>query len=111
VKDESITKRADMLVADKNAVTYGAGGAIGSAVACAFARERDTSVSDRPHPRPSRGRRQGSVAEGGAAEAAQVDALDEHAIEDHLAAVIATNAIDVSFEAISAQTPSQEVRR
>jgi NADP-dependent 3-hydroxy acid dehydrogenase YdfG len=106
VKDESMTKRADMLVADKNAVTYGAGGAIGSAVACAFAREGTRAfLTGRTLDRVE------AVAEGGAAEAAQVDALDEHAIEDHLAAVIATNAIDVSFEAISAQTPSQEVRR
>jgi hypothetical protein len=42
------------------------------------------------------------VAAGGAAEAAQVDALDERAVEEHIAAVVKqTGTIDISFNAIT----------
>jgi NAD(P)-dependent dehydrogenase (short-subunit alcohol dehydrogenase family) len=41
------------------------------------------------------------VAAGGAAEAGQVDALDEHAVEQHLAAVVQkAGKIDISFNAL-----------
>src|SRR6266542_2777011 len=69
------------LLLDKNAVVYGAGGAIGGAVARTFARE--------------------IVATGGVAETAQVDALDEHAVGQHVDAVTAkTGRIDVLFNAV-----------
>jgi NADP-dependent 3-hydroxy acid dehydrogenase YdfG len=45
------------------------------------------------------------AAEGGVAEAAQVDALDDHAVNDHLAAVAAAGGIDVSFNTIG---PAQQ---
>jgi NAD(P)-dependent dehydrogenase (short-subunit alcohol dehydrogenase family) len=90
-----------MLLTKKNAVIYGAGGAIGSAVARAFAREGARVFLT--------GRRLASVdavardivAAGGAAEAAEVDALDERAVDEHLRAVVKkAGKIDVSFNAI-----------
>jgi NAD(P)-dependent dehydrogenase (short-subunit alcohol dehydrogenase family) len=91
----------EMLLEDKTAVVYAAGGAIGGAVSRAFAREgarifltgRDVAKLD-------------AVAEevagaGGVAETAEVDALDEKAVEEHLAGVVAkVGAIDISFNAI-----------
>jgi hypothetical protein len=42
------------------------------------------------------------VAAGGTAEAPQVDALDESAVEEHIAAVVKTaGTVDISFNAIS----------
>jgi 3-oxoacyl-[acyl-carrier protein] reductase len=91
-----------MLLEGKNAVVYGAGGRIGGAVASAFAREgarvflagRTLSRLDEVA---------GEIASaGGTAETAQVDALDEQAVDGHADAVAATaGAIDVSFNAIS----------
>jgi NAD(P)-dependent dehydrogenase (short-subunit alcohol dehydrogenase family) len=92
-----------MLLKNKTAVIYGAGGAVGGAVARAFAREGAkvfltgrtlTSVQATTHD---------IIAAGGVAEAAHVDAMDEKANEDHLAAVTGkTGGIDVSFNAITA---------
>lgn len=90
-----------MLLEDKNAVIYGAGGAIGAAVARAFAREGATLFLT--------GRNQAKVesvagnirSAGGRAEVAEVDALDEQAIDRHLSAVTAkAGAIDISFNAV-----------
>jgi NAD(P)-dependent dehydrogenase (short-subunit alcohol dehydrogenase family) len=81
-----------MMLENKNAVIYGAGGAIGGAVARTFAREgaklfltgRDVAKLD------------AVAGELGAAGTAQVDALDERAVEEHLDAV---GAVDISFNA------------
>ena len=75
-----------MMLENKTAVIYGAGGAIGGAVARAFAREgarvvltgRDAAKLEGQH-------------------TAQVDALDERAVEEHLDTV---GRVDVSFNAI-----------
>jgi len=92
----------DMLLTNKNAVIYGAGGAIGGAIARAFAREGAKVFLT--------GRRLASVdavasdifAAGGVAETAQVDALDELAVEKHLSAVVEkAGGIDISVNAIS----------
>jgi len=90
-----------MLLEGKTAVIYAAGGAIGGAVARSFAREgakvfltgRDVGKVDAVA---------GEIgAAGGVAETAEVDALDENAVEEHLAAVIETaRAVDISFNAI-----------
>ena len=90
-----------MLLENKNAVIYGAGGAIGAAVAGSFAREGARVFLT--------GRTLASVeavakdisAAGGVAEAAQVDASDKAAVEDHIAAVAdKAGKIDISFNAI-----------
>jgi len=90
-----------MLLEKKNAVIYGAGGAIGGAVARAFAREGARVFLT--------GRRLDSVAvlareiqdAGGYAEAAQVDALDVLAIEKHLSTMAEkVGSIDISINTI-----------
>ena len=90
-----------MLLKDKNAVIYGAGGRIGSTVARAFAREGATVfLTGRTLPKLEALAAEISVA-GGAAEAAHVDALDPHAIEQHLAAIVQkAGRIDISFNAV-----------
>jgi NAD(P)-dependent dehydrogenase (short-subunit alcohol dehydrogenase family) len=93
-----------MLLENKNAVIYGAGGAVGSAVARAFAREgaqvflagRTLTTID-------------NVAEeinaaGGMVATAEVDALDEEAVEKHVVAVAEkAGSIDILFNAIGMQ--------
>jgi 3-oxoacyl-[acyl-carrier protein] reductase len=92
-----------MLLENKSAVIYGAGGAIGGAVARTFAREgarlflagRTLATLDAVA--------RDIAAAGGAAETAQVDALDEPSIQKYIAAVAKkAGGIDVSFNAIPA---------
>jgi 3-oxoacyl-[acyl-carrier protein] reductase len=91
-----------MLLESKNAVIYGAGGAIGGAVARAFAREgARVFLAGR-----NLGKLEGVAAEvraaGGTAEAAIVDALDEKAVDEHAEAVAAeAGSVDISFNLIT----------
>jgi 3-oxoacyl-[acyl-carrier protein] reductase len=91
----------DRLLTDKVAVVHGAGGAIGSAVAHAFAREgARVYASGRTLDRVQKVADE-IVAAGGSAEAAQVDALDEEAVDRHLAEVVEkSGGVDVSINAI-----------
>ena len=90
-----------MLLQDKVAVIYGAGGAIGGAVARAFAREGATVFLTGRQLAPVEAVAKEIVAAGGAAEAAQVDALDEQAIDQHLQSVVDTvGRVDLSFDAV-----------
>jgi NAD(P)-dependent dehydrogenase (short-subunit alcohol dehydrogenase family) len=91
-----------MLLEGKNAVIYGGGGSIGGAVARAFAREgARVFLAGRTRAKLEK------VAEeirsaGGVAETAEVDALDESAVDEHADAVAAqAGGIDVSFNLIS----------
>lgn len=87
-----------MQLKDKYAIVYGGAGAVGSAVARAFAREGATVFLA--------GRTLAGVEAvardiGGTAEAAEVDALDERAIEKHLNSIIGeVGRIDISFNAV-----------
>ena len=69
-----------MLLTDKNAVIYGAGGSIGSAVACAFAREGTNVFLVSRTPSTLDAVAAEITAAGGTAEVARVDALDPQAI-------------------------------
>lgn len=91
-----------MLLENKTAVIYGASGAIGGAVARTFAREgAKVFLSGRTLGKVERVAQE-IVAAGGAAGAFQVDALDEAAVEGHVAKVFeATGRLDVSFNAIT----------
>jgi NAD(P)-dependent dehydrogenase (short-subunit alcohol dehydrogenase family) len=90
-----------MLLQDKVAVIYGAGGAIGGAVARAFAREGATVFLTGRQLAPVEAVAKEIVAAGGAAEAAQVDAVDEQAIDQHLQSVVDTvGRVDLSFDAV-----------
>ena len=91
-----------MLLENKSAVVYGAGGAIGGAVARAFAREgARVFLAGRTLATLDRVAEEISTA-GRAAETAQVDALDERTVEEHVGGVVEqAGSIDVSFNAIS----------
>jgi NADP-dependent 3-hydroxy acid dehydrogenase YdfG len=72
-----------MMLKDKVAVIYGAGGAIGSAVTRAFASEGAELFLTGRHLAPLEAVAKDVVAAGGSAEAAEVDALDEQAVDTH----------------------------
>src|SRR5689334_13430846 len=90
-----------MLLENKVAVIYGAGGAIGSAVARAFAAEgAKVFVTGRRRESVQAVARE-LVSGGRIVEAAEVDALDERAVDAHLGSVIEkTRRVDISFNAI-----------
>jgi 3-oxoacyl-[acyl-carrier protein] reductase len=91
-----------VLLEDRNAVIYGAGGSIGRTVALAFARE-----GARVHLAGRTASKLEAVAAeireaGGAAEVAELDALDEQAVDEHADALAArAGSIDVSLNVIS----------
>jgi NAD(P)-dependent dehydrogenase (short-subunit alcohol dehydrogenase family) len=90
-----------MLLEDKTAVVYGAGGAIGGAVARSFAREGSRLFLTGPNVAKVDAVAQEIVAAGGLAETAQVDALDEKAVDGHLDTVVEkAGGVDISFNAI-----------
>jgi NAD(P)-dependent dehydrogenase (short-subunit alcohol dehydrogenase family) len=102
-----------MLLEQKVAVVYGAGGPIGGAMARAFAREED--------PRSLAGRTREPLdrlaeeirGQGGEASAAAVDALDERGVDDYVDAVVArAGRLDVSCNVIGygdVQRPLTEI--
>jgi NAD(P)-dependent dehydrogenase (short-subunit alcohol dehydrogenase family) len=90
-----------MLLNDKVAVIYGAGGDIGGAVARAFAREGARLFLTGHKLAPVDAVAKEIVAAGGSAQAAAVDALDEQAVEEHLQSVVDTaGRVDISFNAV-----------
>ena len=90
-----------MLLTNKVAVVYGAGGAVGSIVARTFAKEGARVFATGRRPEPVERVVKEIVADGGVAQAAQVDALDETAVERHLDDVIkSAGRVDISFNAI-----------
>src|ERR1035441_7009860 len=89
------------ILQNKNAIIYGAGGSLGSAVAKAFA-DAGAKVF-------LTGRKISSVQKvadeiiksGGKAEANEVDALDEKAINEHIESVVRkAGTVDISFNAV-----------
>ncbi|MFG3584462.1 SDR family NAD(P)-dependent oxidoreductase [Streptomyces sp. NPDC047990] len=87
-----------MLLTDKTAIVYGAGGSIGGAVARTFARE-----GARVHLVGRTGETLDAVAKditaaGGHAGTAVLDALDEAAVEAHVASL---DAVDISFNLVT----------
>src|SRR5690242_19089509 len=102
-----------MLLENKVAVIYDAGGAIGGAVARAFAREGARVFLA--------GRTQAKLdavaaairAQGGVADTAVLDALDQQAVDAYVDAVVAqARAVDISFNLISygdVQDPLMEI--
>ena len=89
------------MLKNKVAVIYGAAGAIGGAVARAFAREGAKLFLTGRLRAPVAAVAKEVVSAGGIAEAAEVDALDEQAVDQHLAAVIEkAGRVDISFNAV-----------
>jgi NAD(P)-dependent dehydrogenase (short-subunit alcohol dehydrogenase family) len=94
-------KEPAMMLKDKVAVIYGAGGAIGSAVARAFASEGANLFLTGRLQAPVEAVAKEVASAGGSAEAAQVDALDEQAVDKHLQSVIdQAGRVDISFNAV-----------
>lgn len=90
-----------MMLKNKVAVIYGAAGAIGGGVARAFAADGATVFLTGRELAPVELLAKDIVAGGGSAEAAQVDALDEHAVDEHLQSVIdQAGRVDISFNAV-----------
>ena len=90
-----------MMLQDKVAVIYGAGGAIGGAVARAFGSEGARLFLTGRHRAPVEIVAKDIVSAGGYAEAAEIDALDEEAVDRHLRyAAGMTGRVDISFNAV-----------
>ena len=89
------------MLKNKIAVIYGASGGIGGAVARAFAHDgARVFLTGRDHASVD-ALAKDIVSTGGSAAAAQVDALDEQAIDTHLQSVIDTAGhVDISFNAV-----------
>lgn len=95
-----------MMLQKKVAVVYGAGGDIGGAVARAFAREGARVFMSGRTLRKVEAIAASIRDGGGVAEAAEVDALDEQAVERHVAAIAEkAGGIDISFNAIATARP------
>ena len=94
-----------MMLNDKVAVIYGAGGAIGGAVALAFAREGAKVFLTGRRMDAVEAVAQDVISAGGSAEAVEVDALDEQAVDKHLRSVInKAGRLDISFNAVGIPT-------
>jgi NADP-dependent 3-hydroxy acid dehydrogenase YdfG len=93
------------MLENKNAVIYGAGGSIGSAVAREFSRE-GARVFLVGHTRENLETLANDIkADRGAAEVGVLDALDEQAVDEHAQAVVSqAGSIDVSFNLITRGT-------
>jgi NAD(P)-dependent dehydrogenase (short-subunit alcohol dehydrogenase family) len=90
-----------MMLENKVAVIYGAGGAIGSAAARAFAADGANVFLTGRHLAPVELVAKDVASAGGSAHAAEVDALDEQAVDNHLQAVIEkAGRLDISLNAI-----------
>ncbi len=97
-----------MILKNKIAVIYGAGGTIGGAVARAFAREGAKVFLTGRLRAPVEAVARDIVSGGGSAEAAEVDALAEQAVADHLKTVIdRADRVDISFNAVG--VPNTEI--
>ena len=94
-------KELEMILKDKVAVIYGAGGAIGRGVARAFALEGANAFLTGRHLAPVEAVAREVVSAGGSAEAAEVDALDEQGVDEHLQSVIDNaGSVDISVNAV-----------
>lgn len=91
-----------MLLENKNAIIYGAGGSVGSAVARAFARE-GARLFLAGRTRATLDSLAHEIAEaGGVVETAVVDAYDKAAVDQHLSEVVGkAGSVDISFNLIS----------
>jgi 3-oxoacyl-[acyl-carrier protein] reductase len=91
-----------MLLEGRNAIIYGGGGAVGGAVARAFAREGARVHLAGRTLEPLEAVADRIRAAGGVAETAQLDALDGTAVDRHADAVAASaGSLDISFNLIS----------
>ena len=96
------------MLKDKVAVIYGAGGAVGGAVARAFASEGAKLFLAGRSLTPVEVVAKKIASAGGSADAAEVDALDEQAVDEHLQSVFdKAGRVDISFNAVG--VPDAEI--
>jgi NAD(P)-dependent dehydrogenase (short-subunit alcohol dehydrogenase family) len=89
------------MLKNKIAIIYGASGAIGGAVSRAFAHEGARVFLTGRDLESVGAVANDIVSAGGSAVAAEVDALDEQAVDDHLQSVVdAAGGVDISFNAV-----------
>jgi 3-oxoacyl-[acyl-carrier protein] reductase len=90
-----------MILQNKNAIIYGAGGSLGGAVAKALAAAGAMVFLTGPNPGSIQEIAGEITASGGLAETAIVDAFDERAIDEHIQQVVnRVGTIDISFNAV-----------
>jgi NADP-dependent 3-hydroxy acid dehydrogenase YdfG len=90
-----------MLLKDKIAVVYGAGGGVGSAIARKFALEGAVVYITARRLESIKTLADEISRSGGRAKAAEVDALEEKAIEGHLDSIVEEEGrVDISFNAV-----------
>jgi NAD(P)-dependent dehydrogenase (short-subunit alcohol dehydrogenase family) len=90
------------LLEHKNAIIYGAGGGLGGGVARTFAREGARLFLTGRTAGPLEAVAEDIRAAGGTASVAVLDALDEAAVQEHLAGVVAeAGSVDVSFNLVT----------
>ncbi|HMC87398.1 MAG TPA: SDR family oxidoreductase [Chitinophagaceae bacterium] len=93
-----------MLLKNKNAVIYGAGGSLGGAMARAFAKEGANVFVSGRNMAPLEIVVKDILASGGKAEAAVVDALNEKAVNDYVDAITSkAGSVDISYNAIGVE--------
>jgi len=98
------------MLQDKVAVIYGAGGAIGGAVARAFAAEGARLFLTGRHRAPVEIVAKDIVSAGGSAEVAELDALDEQAVDRYLQYLTGmAGRVDISFNVIGLPNPKARV--
>jgi NAD(P)-dependent dehydrogenase (short-subunit alcohol dehydrogenase family) len=91
----------NVLLENKTAVIYGAGGAVGGAMAGAFAKEGARLFLAGRHLAAVQAVATAIAEAGGQADAAELDVLDEGAVEQHLDRVVAkAGSVDISLNAI-----------
>jgi NAD(P)-dependent dehydrogenase (short-subunit alcohol dehydrogenase family) len=90
------------LLAGRTAVVYGGGGSLGAAIGLEFARQGAKVFLAGRTRGPLEEAAAAITAAGGSADVTVLDVLDEQAVEDHLARVVAeTGRVDVSFNLVT----------
>jgi NAD(P)-dependent dehydrogenase (short-subunit alcohol dehydrogenase family) len=93
-----------MILKNKNAIIYGAGGSVSGAIAKAFGNAGARLFLTGRHIASVQKLADEIVATGGQAEAAEVDAMNEDAVNNHLATVLQkSGSVDISFNLIDLQ--------
>ena len=92
------------MLQNKNAIIYGAGGSLGGAIAKAFAAAGASVFLSGRNLAPVQKVANEILASGGNAHAAQVDAMDEKAVNDYVSQVVQqAGVIDICFNLIDLQ--------
>jgi 3-oxoacyl-[acyl-carrier protein] reductase len=93
-----------MILQNKNAIIYGAGGSLAAVIARAFADAGAKLFLTGRHLANVQKLADEIIASGGSAEAGEVDAMDEKAVNNHIAKVVEqAGSVDISFNLIDLQ--------